>query len=64
MQISASGGFFAFPAVFYGAFPVDATPGNGFSGFEKPPVSAVFRSFSTNFRQFSPLFSLKQLFKG
>ena len=32
-QISASGGFFAFPAVFYGAFPVDATPGNSFSVF-------------------------------
>ncbi|WP_133162649.1 hypothetical protein [Flavipsychrobacter stenotrophus] len=47
--------FFAFPAVFFDAFPVYSPTGNRFTGFRKPPVSAVFRSFSTSFRQFLPV---------
>ena len=47
--------FFGFPAVFFGAFPVYSSTGKRFAGFRKPPVSAVFRSFSTSFRQFLPV---------
>ena len=45
-------GFFAFPAVFFGAFPTCFFVVACFSCFLKPPVSALFRSFSALFRQF------------
>ncbi|PQJ13027.1 hypothetical protein CJD36_004590 [Flavipsychrobacter stenotrophus] len=48
---SAIGGFFAFPAVFFGAFPICVFVVGCFSCFEKPPVSSLFRSFSAHFRQ-------------
>ena len=44
------GGFFAFPADYFRQFPMYAHVVKACSVFVKPPVSAVFRSFSALFR--------------
>ena len=53
------GGFFAFPADYFRQFPMYAHVVKACSVFVKPPVSAVFRSFSAVFPHFSAVFGGK-----